>query len=187
MKYRSTFAPSLLLIVSVFLACSALGVRDTHADFNFFFTRSVTGTFLLKQDNNFLRLVTIFADRNFASISQEPGFLDNENPANFFVFSNAQGAWKRTGAKEITAKGIDFDFQTNVDASDDIPFRTATTVTQVIFILEFADEVNWKFQTATGRFFGKSFDKGENPLPHFEEDDADFSGTFIKGQRVNVK
>jgi hypothetical protein len=161
----------------VFIGPGALNPSkaDTIVD-ELFFVRGVTGTYFLTQaieepdDFPFKRLVTITADGNFFSVSQE-------SPS--FGFSDGQGAWKRLGQQQkMTAKILDFDFNTATGEP--------LSVSRVTFTLTFADEVNGKFQTVSGEFLVEQFALNKNPLDPHARPRRKFGPTSFTGQRITV-
>jgi hypothetical protein len=170
MRHSRKFTIFTTLALSVCIVGGTLRTSQAQTDDTSLFLQSLAGTYLLLQNNRFQRLVTITADHNFFSVSQE---------TLVFGFTDGQGPWKRSGRREITSRILDFDF--NVSDADDIPFGTPTSITRVDFMMRFDEN----FQRVTWTFRGATFRLGQDPLDPQADPIGRFNGTFT-GRRVTL-
>ena len=135
------------------------------------FGERVAGTYLITfdrddEDPTFRRLVTLTAHGNWLSV-------DAHQYSDEFTFTDQQGAWKRSGRREITARVIDF----NYSPAGGGP----TGVTRIRFVVRFTSNL----QEVHGTMFGETFPADENPLDPEGPPLVTFEATFT-GQRVTV-
>jgi hypothetical protein len=173
MRHSRLFTPLITFALTVFVILGALHPPPADAIVDdLLFVSAVTGTYFLTQADvdQFKRIVTITADGNFFSISQE-------SPK--FGFSDGQGAWKRLGSQQkITARILDFDFDTTTGKR--------LSVTRVTFTLTFSEKVNGKFQTVSGELLAEQFALDQNPLDPNAEPFNTFPLTSFTGQRITA-
>ena len=165
MEPRSMFSTFLAAAIAVVLLVGMVSPNAAMAGDKI--GRKFTGTYWWVEDSSFQRVSTITKDGAFSSVSQAGPFLG---------FTTGLGSAKRTGKNEITARKIDFDFDSD---------GTPTGVTRIVFVMTFADKKQGKFQTVSGSLFGETFEPDQNPLDPTEPPTNTFSFTYT-GQRVTV-
>lgn len=133
------------------------------------FAEAVAGSYFLLQSVGSKRTITLTTDETFFSVSSEQ---------NNFGFTDGQGAWKRSGDQEVTAKMLDFDFN--------LMTGVATGVTAVDFVITFADEEDEKFQTCTGTLQARQFAFDQNPLDPNETPINVFDPDTFTCQRITI-
>ena len=136
------------------------------------FGERVAGTYLITfdredEDPTFRRLVTLTAHGTWLSV-------DAHQYSDAFTFTDQQGAWKRSGPREMTARVIDFSY--NPAGGD------PNGVTRIRFVVRFTSN----FQEVHGTMFGETFPAEENPLDPEGPPLGTFEATFT-GQRVTVE
>jgi len=134
------------LLVLALVAGVALGASSPAAADNLHtFGKKIDGTYFLAEEVGGFpagsRIVTLTSEGRWLSIdSTEPGFL----------YSNQQGDWKKTGAREITATILNF----NHDAGG-----SESGVTKGVVVMTFTAD----YQMVSGSFTTVTFAAGDNP------------------------
>lgn len=178
MLRKKTFTASTLIALPVCLISGALGSHPATADSGGEgFGRKIAGTYLITEEQSeipeaYTRLLTLFADGNMSSIQALQFGLGIPG---FAPFSDEQGAWKKTGKTEVTAKAITLTYDSTDGAG---LFNCLTTID-----MDFHDN----FHRISGRKNGKCYEPVTvNPLdPGNAEVAFQFSGSF-EGQRITV-
>ncbi len=167
-----TLTLSLLTLAMLFMgATSTMADSERRDSGRGNFGERVAGTYLITferedEDPTFRRLVTLTAHGNWLSV-------DAHQYSDEFTFTDQQGAWTRSGRREITARVINFNYL----PADGSP----TGVTRLRFVVRFTSN----FQEVRGTMFGETFPANENPLDPAGSPLGTFEATFT-GQRVTV-
>ena len=97
MKYRLVILAFVLSIATFLLSSTSASSRDTGAQGGCF-----PGTYLVVEGSGTQSLWTL---------SQDGGFQITSSAERAFGFSHIQGVWKKTGARDAKARGLDFNFK----------------------------------------------------------------------------
>ena len=109
------------------------------------FGKNVSGSYLLEQSDGFMQILTL-TDKGGA-FSQNNGQFTGANQ-----FGDQQGAWKKTGRRQIKIETLDFTF--NVESDSFTGFGRST----------FAAEFQKGFDALTGTVFVEIFSFDQDPL-----------------------
>jgi len=153
--------------------CLALGVAGTTAvrgeeSSDRMFDRAAVGVYLLTQTDGPLRLLTLDRGGTASQVSPQQTTLG---------FTAGQGAWGRTGHTEVTARIVDFDF----DPLDGKP----AGATVIHYVVTLSDLELSGFQRVTGRYAGKQYALGQDPLDPNAKPVRSF-GVDFTGRRVRA-
>ncbi len=163
MKLQRIFSVYTLVTISVFIFLSVLCSNEAWADkSDYDIGKLIAGTYLLTEDDGGgSRIATITADGNWFGIhSYQSG---NK-------FSNQQGVWKKRGDREITARTLNFSsLKDGVGSS----------------LFSFTVKFNKTCRLVNGKFSGKLFPPGVDPLDPLAVPIRTFSNTFT-GKRLIV-
>lgn len=172
---RKAFAVFTICTLSALTIPDVLSSRQVEAQtqtktFNTDCPKSVTGTYLITISQNgsvaSRSLITLDGVGNFFAVDSNQSGV----PGVFNAFSDAQGAWKCTGNREITATTLNFSYQ-----GDEGPASIGRSNYRVTF--------NPKSRAVQGTITLRFFAINANPL----EDNAPVAGTFtFTGQRVTA-
>jgi len=163
---RHRFLSSLLVLALA--AVVVLGASSpAAADSQHTFGKKIDGTYFLAEFFQEFpagsRIVTLTSEGRWLSVaSTEPAF----------GFSNQQGDWKKTGAREITATILNF----NHDAGG-----SESGVTKAVVVMTFSAD----YQMVSGSFTAVTFAAGDNPLDPQSQPSAPFTIDFV-GQRLDL-
>jgi hypothetical protein len=176
-NYRSQFNYLLLktrVVCIVFLAGVGATATAQNQDkvYRHSGGQSFAGTFFVRESdsNTNWRIITLGADGNWSSIASN----QTKVPDFDVGYTDQQGAWKRTGHREITATVLNFDFDpTNGEHSGN---------SIAIYNLTLSRD----FNELIGSYSGKEFPPDQNPLD--PDDPGDFIpfGGRIDGKRVPI-
>jgi hypothetical protein len=92
-----------IVVLSCTLALVLLAVPERAEARGDRFAARVAGTYLVNEDQNFLRLLTLTADGNVFGI-------DSSEASGSSFFGDQQGVWSRTGRRAIAATLLNFRF-----------------------------------------------------------------------------
>ena len=124
------------------------------------------GAYLLVQHDGYQRIVTLGSDGIVTQVSDQEPVLG---------FTGGRGAWQQTGPDKARARVIDFSYELADNA------RVGPSL--IVYDLDFADPVDGKYQKVSGRFAGKQFAVGQNPLTPSEPPIGTY-GIAFQGQRI---
>jgi hypothetical protein len=130
---------------------------------------AIAGTYLLRQDDNYLRILSFDRDGNVAQISDQQTLIG---------FTEGRGAWKEIEPNKFQAQVIDFAFDPKSGK------RIGPSI--IVYDLSFTDLESGHFQKISGSYSGKVFPVGENPLAPKKPAIQSF-GIGFKGERVSFK
>ncbi len=153
-------ALSLGLAVLISSAASASELDD-HA-----FAKAVEGTYILFEKDGFQRVLSLSRGGNVSQVS------DQEKS---YGYTTGLGAWTRTGAHQIRARVIDFEF--------DLDKGTPTGVARIDFVITLSKIVSTHYQAVSGTFVVQSYATGQNPLSPSEAPMRAYDDAFT-GSRV---
>lgn len=156
------------LVLAFCLALAAAGATTVYGQESGdrMFGQAASGVYLLTQKDGYLRLLSLRQDGTVSQVSPQQTTLG---------FTVGEGAWHRTGETEVTARIIDFDF----DPRDGKP----TGATLIDYVLSLSDLELSGFKSVAGRYSGKQFALGQNPLDPNAKAIRGF-GVAFTGQRV---
>jgi hypothetical protein len=159
-KYRV----STLFILGFFILYISVIVkpREARADFR----NKVAGTYLLNQIDGFLQILTLTA--RGTALSQNSGQMSPP------PFAAQQGAWTRSGTKQIIIKTLDFTFDS--DTGEFTGFGRSS------FTVEFQPG----FNEITGEVLVEILGPDQNPLDHDAIPINTFGPNTFTGQKVTT-
>ena len=161
MKYRFVALAFVLLIPLLLLNSTIVGSRDTGAQGGCF-----PGTYLVVEGSGTQSLWTL---------SDDGAFQVTSSAERAFGFSHIQGIWKRTGAGDAKARGLDFNFS-EIPVNSGVP---PSHIARLDIAMSFAD----KCEEMEGTFDLRVFNPNDDPLDSNRPVDA--SDTF-SGRRVSI-
>lgn len=133
------------------------------------FEKKATGSYLLRQDDGFLQILTLA--RKGTVVSQNSGQFVGENR-----FGDQQGAWQKTdGKRKLVARALDFTFNTVTD--------TFTGFGRSTFTIEFAKG----FDTLVGTVLVELFGPEQDPLDPQAIPIETFGPVAFEGQRISAQ
>jgi hypothetical protein len=127
------------------------------------------GAYLLVQHDGYQRIVTLGPGGTVSQVSDQESVLG---------FTGGRGAWQQTGPDKARARVIDFSYELADNA------RVGPSL--IVYDLAFSDLVGGKYQKVSGRFAGKQFTTGQNPLTPSEPPIRTY-GIAFQGQRITAK
>jgi hypothetical protein len=161
MKFRLVIFAFVLLISSVLLNTEVVSSSDTGAQGG-----CSPGTYLVVEGSGTQSLWTL---------SRDGGFQITSSAERAFGFSHIQGVWKKTGARDAKARGLDFDFSAT-SLNGGVP---PSQVARIDVVMQFAE----RCEEMAGSFELRVFNPNDDPLG--SNPPAVAADTFI-GQRVNI-
>jgi hypothetical protein len=129
---------------------------------------AIEGTYLLRQDDNYLRVLSFDRGGNVAQTSDQQTLIG---------FTEGLGAWKEIGPDKFQARVIDFSFNPKSGK------RIGPSL--IIYDLSFTDLESGHYQKVSGSYSGKVFPAGENPIAPKKPAIQSF-GIRFKGERVSL-
>jgi hypothetical protein len=161
MKYRFVILAFVFSIPPFLLNSTIVSSRDTGAQGG-----CLPGTYLVVEGSG---------TQSLWILSHDGAFHVTSSAERAFGFSHIQGVWKKTGARDAKATGLDFNFsETAVDAG--VPPSQIARLDIVIRIADRCEEIE-------GRFELRAFGPDEDPLS--PNTPAITSDTFF-GRRVRI-
>lgn len=127
------------------------------------------GAYLLIQDDQFQRILTLHSDGTVSQTSDQEPLLG---------FTSGQGTWKAIGPVSVRARVIDFAYETGGSK----PIGPAL----ITYDLAFSNLVSGRYQSVSGIYAGEQFNAGQDPLSPSEPPIQTF-GIAFKGQRVTAE
>jgi hypothetical protein len=161
MKYRFLILAFVLSIPSFLLSSTNAASRDTGAPGGCF-----PGTYLVVEGSG---------TQSLWILSQDGAFQVTSSAEKTFGFSHIQGVWKKTGAWEAKARGLDFNFR-ETPVNRGVP---PAQIARLDILMSFAE----KCDQMEGTFELHVFNPNDDPLdPHRPVAASD---TF-SGRRVSI-
>jgi hypothetical protein len=161
-KFRLLILVFVLSIPLLLMNSSIASSRDTGSQGGCF-----AGTYLVVEGSGTQSLWTL---------SQDGAFHITSSAERVFGFSHIQGVWKKTGARDAKARGLDFNFS-ETPVNGGVP---AAQITRLDIAMKFAERCG----EMEGRFELRAFSADEDPMdPHTPAIAFD---TFF-GRRVAVE
>jgi len=142
MKYRFVILAFVLLIPPLLLNSTIVGSRDTGAEGGCF-----PGTYLVIEGSGTQSLWTL---------SDDGAFQVTSSAEKAFGFSHIQGVWKKTGARDAKARGLDFNFS-ETPVNSGVP---PSNIARLDIVMSFAD----KCEEMEGSFELRVFNPSDDPL-----------------------
>jgi hypothetical protein len=161
MKFRFVILAFVLSMPPFLMNSSIVSSRDTEAQGGCF-----RGTYLVVEGSGTQSLWTL---------SQDGGFQVTSSAERAFSFSHIQGVWKKTGARDATARGLDFNFKETAVNGGVPPAQIA----RLDIVIRFAD----RCEEMEGSFELRAFNPNDDPLD--SNTPAIASDTFF-GRRVSI-
>jgi hypothetical protein len=161
MKYRSVTLVFVLSIAAFLLSSTSVSSRDTGAQGGCF-----PGTYLVVEGSGTQSLWTL---------SQDGAFQITSSAERAFGFSHIQGVWKKSGARNAKARGLDFNFR-ETPVNGGVPPSQITRLDIVIRFAERCDEMEGSFEL-------RAFNPNDDPLD--SNTPAIAADTFF-GRRVRI-
>jgi hypothetical protein len=161
MKYPFVILAFVLSIPPFLLNSTIVSSRDTGAQGGCF-----PGTYLVVEGSGTQSLWTL---------SHDGAFQVTSSAERAFGFSHIQGVWKKTGARDAKARGLDFNFNETPVNSGVPPSRIA----RLDIVMSFAE----KCEEMEGSFELRVFNPNDDPLD--SNTPAVTSDTF-SGRRVRI-
>jgi hypothetical protein len=161
MKYRFVILAFVLSIPPFLLNSTIVGSRDTGAQGGCF-----PGTYLVVEGSGTQSLWTL---------SHDGGFQVTSSAERAFGFSHIQGVWKKTGARDAKARGLDFNFN-ETPVNGGVP---PSQIARLDIVMTFAE----KCEEMGGSFELRGFNPNDDPLDSNSPVAA--SDTFF-GRRVSI-
>jgi hypothetical protein len=109
------------------------------------------------------------------TLSQDGGFQVTSSAERAFGFSHIQGVWKKTGARDAKARGLDFNFS-ETPVNGGVP---PSQITRLDIVMRFAHGC----EQMEGSFDLRAFNPNDDPLE--SSPPAIASDTFF-GRRVSI-
>jgi len=161
MKFRLVILTLVLSIAPFLLNSTIASARDTESQGGCF-----PGTYLVVEGSGTQSLWTL---------SQDGAFQVTSSAERAFGFSHIQGVWKKTGARDAKARGLDFNFnQTAVNGG--VP---PSQIARLDIVMRFAQ----RCEEMEGTFELRGFNPNDDPLD--ANTPASASDIFF-GRRVSV-
>ena len=161
MRYRFVVLVFLLSMAAFLLSSMSASSRDAGAQGG-----CLPGTYLVVEGSGTQSLWTL---------SEDGGFQITSSAERAFGFSHIQGVWKKTGARDAKAKGLDFNFkETPIDGG--VP---PSQITRLDIVMRFAE----RCEEIDGSFELRAFNPNDDPLD--SNSPAIASDTFF-GRRVRI-
>lgn len=154
-------------ILSAMAACLVLTFATpgrVHAGF----ARKVAGSYLLQQSDEFMQILTL-TDKGGA-FSQNNGQFTGPDR-----FGDQQGAWNKTGKRQLTIKTLDFTYSVETD--------TFTGFGRSSFDIEFQKG----FDTLLGTVFVEIFSPEQDPLDPNAIPIRTFGPSQFSGRRITAE
>jgi hypothetical protein len=161
MKYGHAILTFFLSIAAFILSSTSASSRDTGAQGGCF-----PGTYLVVEGSGTQSLWTL---------SQDGGFQITSSAERAFGFSHIQGIWKKTGARDVKARGLDFNFNKS-SLNGGVP---PSQIARLDIVMRFAD----RCEEMEGSFELRAFNPNDDPLD--SNTPAIASDTFF-GRRVSI-
>jgi hypothetical protein len=127
------------------------------------------GVYLLVQHDGYQRTLSLEPGGIASQVSDQEALLG---------YSGAQGAWRLTGPERARVRLIDFSHETEGGQ----PLGPAL----IVYDLSFAELASGKYRKVSGRFAGKQYAAGQNPLNPTEPPVRSF-GVAFQGQRISAE
>jgi hypothetical protein len=127
---------------------------------------AIEGTYLIKQDDGYQRLLTFDRGGNLSQVSDQQTLLG---------FTAGRGTWQASGSNGAIARVIDFSFNLKTGA------RVGPSM--IVYELTFSDPALDGFQSVGGSLNGKIFPVGEDPLQPTKDPIQSFK-IGLSGRRV---
>ncbi len=161
MKYRPVVLAFALSIPAFLMSSTSAVSRDTASQGSCF-----AGSYLVVEGSGTQSLWTL---------SQDGAFQITSSAEKAFGFSHIQGVWKKAGARDAKARGLDFNFAAT-PVNGGVP---PAQITRLDIVMKFADRCG----RMEGSFELRAFGPDEDPLA--AEIPAIASDTF-SGRRVTI-
>ncbi len=149
-----------------------LDTRKSHYGSDENLRKRLAGSYFLwegahNDDQIFFRLVTLMADGTWNSSHAHQQSKD-------FAFTIQQGVWEAIGPREVSARGMDFNY--NPVGGD------PHGVSKIGFVMEWSED----YQAVRGNIYGERFRLDQNPFNPDEISKANFGNGFT-GRRLRVR
>ena len=161
MKFRLVILTFVLSMPPFLLNPTIASSRDAESHGSCF-----PGTYLVAEGSGTQSLWTL---------SQDGAFQVTSSAERAFDFSHIQGVWKKTGAQDAKARGLDFNFN-ETPVNSGVP---PSHIARIDIVMSFAD----KCEEMEGRFDLRVANPNEDPLDSSRPVAA--SDTF-SGRRVSI-
>jgi hypothetical protein len=161
MKYRLVILAFVLSIATILLNWTGASSRDTGAQGG-----CLPGTYLVVEGSGTQSLWTL---------SQDGGFQITSSAERAFGFSHIQGVWKKSGARDAKARGLDFNFR-ETPVNGGVPPSQIARLDILMRFAERCDEMEGSFEL-------RAFNPDDDPLD--SNTPAIASDTFF-GRRVSI-
>jgi hypothetical protein len=161
MKFRLVILAFVLSIPPFLINSTIASSRDNGAQGG-----CLPGTYLVFEGSGTQSLWTL---------SQDGGFQVTSSGERAFGFSHIQGVWKKTGARDAKARGLDFNFR-ETPVNDGVP---PSQIARLDIVMRFAE----RCEQMEGTFELRAFNPNDDPLDSNTR--AIASDTFF-GRRVSI-
>ena len=161
MKFRLVIVVFVLSILAFLLNSAIASSSDTGAQGG-----CLPGTYLVVEGSG---------TQSLWILSRDGGFQVTSSAERAFGFSHIQGVWKKIGARDAKARGLDFNFK-ETPVNDGVP---PSQITRLDIVMRFAD----RCEQMEGSFELRVFNSNEDPLD--ANTPAIASDTFF-GRRVRI-
>ena len=161
MKHRFVILTFVFSIAVLLWSSRTASSRDAGAQGGCF-----PGTYLVVEGSGTQSLWTL---------SQDGGFQITSSAERAFGFSHIQGVWRKTGARDAKARGLDFNFR-EIPVNGGVPPSQITRLDIVIRFAERCEEIEGSFEL-------RAFSPNDDPLD--SNTPAIASDTFF-GRRVSI-
>ena len=161
MKYRLVILAFVLSIAAFLLSSTSASSRDTGAQGG-----CLPGTYLVVEGSG---------TQSLWILARDGGFQVTSSAEKAFGFSHIQGVWKKIGARDAKARGLDFNFK-ETPVNDGVP---PAQITRLDIVMRFAD----RCEQMEGSFELRVLNSNEDPLD--ANTPAIASDTFF-GRRVSI-
>ena len=142
MKYRLVILAFVLSIPPFLVNSTSASSRDMGAQGG-----CLSGTYLVIEGSGTQSLWTL---------SRDGGFQVTSSAERAFGFSHIQGVWKKTGARDAKARGLDFNFN-GIPLNGGFP---PSQITRLDIVMRFGD----RCEQMEGSFELRAFDPNDDPL-----------------------
>jgi hypothetical protein len=161
MKFRGVILVFVLSITAFVLNSTIASSRDNGAQGGCF-----PGTYLVVEGSGTQSLWTL---------SQDGGFQVTSSAQRAFGFSHIQGVWKKTGARDAKARGLDFNFNES-PVNGGVP---PAQIARLDIVMRFAE----RCQEMEGSFELRAFNPNEDPL---DANTPAIASDIFFGRRVSI-
>ena len=142
MKFRLLILALVLSIPPVLMNSTIASSRDNGSQGGCF-----PGTYLVVEGSG---------TQSLSTLSQDGGFQVTSSAQRVFGFSHIQGVWKKTGAQDVKARGLDFNFN-ETPVNGGVP---PSQITRLDIVMRFA----YRCEQMEGSFELRAFNPDDDPL-----------------------